>query len=114
MKHAPWRDRVRVLRAVRREAAESDSYFARALMVEAEVLRTVGHVTAASAAQAYAASAGPEHDPDRLGHVLSAARSLDADGDRPGARTSVSCPRVRRWSASWRTCVWTPPVASHR
>jgi len=90
MKNAPWRERLQVLRAVRKEAAESDGYFARALMAEADVLRAAGHASAAAAAEAFASSAGPEHEPDRLGHALSAARTLAGEFDRPGARALLT------------------------
>ncbi|MBL9085838.1 MAG: hypothetical protein JNM10_01730 [Planctomycetia bacterium] len=83
---APWRDRLAAFRAVRREAAPTDGYAARALLAEARVLREAAYRAAAAATEAVAANGGGRRDPDRLGHALSAARALVADEDARGAR----------------------------
>jgi hypothetical protein len=83
---APWRERLAAFRAVRREAAPSDDYAARALLAEARVLREAAFVAAAAATEAVAANGGGRRDPDRLGRVLSAARALLAEEDARGAR----------------------------
>lgn len=83
---APWRERLAAFRAVRREAAPTDAYAARALLAEARVLREASLVAAAAATEAVAAVTGARRDPDRLGHVLTAARALVAEEDARGAR----------------------------
>ncbi|MFO0932506.1 MAG: hypothetical protein U1E39_07325 [Planctomycetota bacterium] len=83
---APWRERLVAFRAVRREAAPTDGYAARALLAEARVLREAAYAATAAATEAVAANGGGRRDPDRLGHALSAARALVADEDARGAR----------------------------
>lgn len=83
---APWRERLVAFRAVRREAAPTDGYAARALLAEARVLREAAYPAAAAATEAVAANGGGRRDPDRLGHALSAARALVAEEDARGAR----------------------------
>jgi|GEM_PF-2484708 len=82
---APWRERLVAFRAVRREAAPSDGYAARAWLAEARVLREARLSAAAAAAEAAVARTGARRDPDRLGHALSAARALIAEEDARGA-----------------------------
>ena len=85
LRGGPWRERLAALRAAHREVGETDSLYPRILAAEGAALRGAGHVSAANAAEAQAADAGPARDPSRLARALSVARTLDDEGDVVGA-----------------------------
>lgn len=86
LRAGPWRPCLAALRDARREAGRTDPIEARALVAEARLLASAGHVAAARASEAAAVALAPRHDPSRLGRLVSNARALLTDEDADGAR----------------------------
>jgi hypothetical protein len=102
LRSGAWSARVRALREVREDTTATDSVYARALRSEAQVWREARRTHAAAAAEAWAAALGPERDPDRAGALLTAAKSLRAEGDDAAARPPLrDAARVGRTAVPW-------------